>query len=119
LDKHDEDFGQTLGHWGIGSGPYLVLPLLGPSTLRDTAGLFLVDTRVDPVLDIEPVSDRNANIVLKTVNSRANLLGVSKILDEAALDPYSFLRDGYLQRRRSLVFDGSPPKNGLDEDDDM
>lgn len=119
LDKHDEDFGQTLGHWGIGSGPYLVLPLLGPSTLRDTAGLFLVDSHVDPVLAIEPVSDRNATIVLKTVNSRANLLGVSKILDEAALDPYSFLRDGYLQRRRSLVFDGSPPKNGLDEDDDM
>ena len=118
LDKHDEDFGQTLGHWGMGSGPYLVLPLLGPSTLRDSAGLFLVDSNIDPVLDIDPVSDRNATIILKTINDRANLLGVSKILDEAALDPYSFMRDGYLQRRRSLVFDGRPPKNGLDEEDD-
>jgi len=94
LEKHDEDFGQTLGYWGMGSGPYLVLPLIGPSTLRDSAGLFLVDNNVDPVLDIEPVSDRNATIVLKTINSRANLLGVSKILDEAALDPYGFMRDG-------------------------
>lgn len=119
LEKHDEDFGQTLGHWGVGSGPYLVLPLLGPSTLRDSAGLFLVDNHVDPVLAIEPAPDRNATIVLKTINSRANLLGVSKVLDEAALDPYSFLRDGYLQRRRSLVYDGKPPKDGLDEDDDM
>lgn len=119
LDKHDEDFGQTLGYWGVGSGPYLVLPLLGPSTLRDSAGLFLADNHIDPVLDIEPVSDRNAAIVLKTINSRANLLGVSKILDEAALDPYSFMRDGYLQRRRSLVYDGKPPKDSQDEDDDM
>lgn len=119
LEKHDEDFGQTLGYWGMGSGPYLVLPLLGPSTLRDSAGLFLVDNHVDPVLGIEPVSDRNATIVLKTINSRANLLGVSKILEEAALDPYGFMRDGYLQRRRSLVYDGKPPKDGLDEDDDM
>jgi phospholipid-binding lipoprotein MlaA len=119
LDKHDEDFGQTLGYWGMSSGPYLVLPLLGPSTLRDSAGLFLVDNNVDPVLDIEPVSDRNATIALKTINGRANLLGVSKILDEAALDPYDFMRDGYLQRRRSLVYDGKPPKDALDEDDDM
>lgn len=119
LDKHDEDFGQTLGYWGIGSGPYLVLPLLGPSTLRDSAGLFLVDNHVDPVLDIEPVSDRNTAIVVKTINSRANLLGVTKILDEAALDPYGFMRDGFLQRRRNLVYDGKPPKDALDEDDDM
>lgn len=119
LEKHDEDFGQTLGYWGVGNGPYLVLPLLGPSTLRDAAGLFVVDNHVDPVLNIEPVSDRNATIVLKTINARANLLGVSKILDEAALDPYGFMRDGYLQRRRSLVYDGKAPKAGLEEDDDM
>jgi phospholipid-binding lipoprotein MlaA len=119
LEKHDEDFGQTLGYWGVGSGPYLVLPLLGSSTLRDTAGLFVVDNHVDPVLNIEPVSDRNATIVLKTIDTRANLLGISKVLDEAALDPYSFLRDGYLQRRRSLVYDGKAPIDGLEEDDEM
>lgn len=119
LEKHDEDFGQTLGSWGVGNGPYLVLPLLGPSNLRDTAGLFLVDSNIDPVMDIEPVSDRNATVVLETINTRSNLLGVEKILDEAALDPYAFVRDGYLQRRRSLIYDGNPPRDSIYDEDDM
>ena len=117
LEKHDEDFGQTLGYWGVGSGPYLVLPLLGPSTLRDGAGMFLVDNQIDPVLNIEPVSDRNAAIVLKTVNTRSNYLGVGKTLEEASFDPYAFLRDGYLQRRHSLVHNGNAPRLELDDEE--
>lgn len=109
LEKHNEDFGQTLAVWGVGDGVYLVLPLLGPSTLRDTAGL-PVDWETDVVLWHEPVDERNALTVLRTVGARADLLGASRTLEEAALDRYVFLREAFLQRRRSLVYDGNPPR---------
>ena len=109
LEKHDEDFGQTLGYWGVGDGPYLVLPLLGPRTLRDSAGL-IVDYRADPVTYIDPSHDRNIATATRIVSRREELLGASKVLDIAALDPYEFLRDAYLQRRRNLIYDGNPPR---------
>ncbi len=109
LEKHQEDFGQTLGRWGIGSGPYLVLPFFGPSSLRDGVG-FVVDWRTDPLTYIEPDRDRYAAFGLYFVNRRAELLAASKILEVAALDPYEFVRDAYLQRRRNLVYDGNAPE---------
>lgn len=108
IDRHREDFGQTLGRWGVPTGPYLVLPLLGPSTLRDTVAL-PVDRRTDPVQDITPQAARNATYALRGVDIRANLLRASSVLDEAALDKYSFQRDAHLQRRRAEIFDGNVP----------
>ena len=108
LPKHNEDFGQTLGVWGVSDGPYIVLPFLNASTLRDTVGL-VVDASVDPLYDISDSEARIAAIALKTVDSRANLLGASKVLDQAAFDRYAFLRDAYLQRRKHLIYDGAPP----------
>lgn len=109
LEKHNEDFGQTLGYWGIGDGPYLVLPLLGPSSLRDTLGRF-VDAKTDPVGYVHSVRLRNSLWGARFLNQRAELLDTSNLLETAALDPYEFLRDAYLQRRRNLVHDGSPPR---------
>ncbi len=109
LEKHNEDFGQTLGRWGVGDGPYLVLPLLGPSTLRDTAAL-PVDWAADPVLQHTPVDERNALTATRVVSRRADLLGASRTLEEAALDRYVFLREAALQRRRNLIYDGRPPR---------
>lgn len=114
VEKHNEDFGQTLGRWGIGSGPYLVLPLLGPSTLRDTVGR-VADSRVDPLRYMHDVRWRNSLMGTRFIDNRSELLDTSKILDTAALDPYEFVRDAYLQRRRNLIFDGSPPRE-KDED---
>lgn len=109
LEKHDEDFGQTLGYWGIGDGPYLVLPIVGPRNLRDTAGL-IVDWEVDPVVQIDPPRSRNQVWALRTVSKRAELLGASSLLSVAALDEYEFARDAYMQRRRNLIHDGNPPR---------
>lgn len=109
MEKHNEDFGQTLGWWGAGDGPYLVLPLFGPSTLRD-AGALVVDWEVDPVTRHAPVDERNAMVATRFAGRRADLLEATRLLEEAALDKYVFLRDAYLQRRRSLVYDGSPPR---------
>lgn len=109
LEKHDEDFGQTLGYWGVGDGAYLVLPFLGPRTVRDTAGL-IVDIKTDPVTYIDPTRDRNATLGLRLVAQRERLLGASKVLEVAALDEYAFVRDAYLQRRRNLIYDGNPPR---------
>lgn len=117
LEKHHEDFGQTLGFWGIGDGPYLVLPILGPSSLRDTVGLF-VDFKTDPITYVDPTRDRNILWGTRLINRRSELLDTSKILETAALDPYEFLRDAYLQRRRNLVYDGAPPPE-KDEDVDI
>ncbi|MFN3564569.1 MAG: VacJ family lipoprotein [Burkholderiaceae bacterium] len=115
LEKHNEDFGQTLGRWGIGSGAYLVLPLLGPSSVRDAVGR-VPDAYVDPARAAgENVRARNALFALETVDLRARLLDAGRLLDAAALDKYRFTRDAYLQRRRNLVYDGNPPR---DEDDD-
>lgn len=112
-EKHNEDFGQTFGRWGAGPGPYLVLPIFGSSTVRDGAGLGL-DMYTDPMGEIRPIDLRNSLIVTRAVNLRADLLEASRILEEAALDRYVFQRDAYLQRRRSLVYDGRPPREKLE-----
>lgn len=117
LEKHNEDFGQTLGYWGIGDGPFLMLPLLGPSNARDTVGS-AVQIYADPVRHLDNVNVRNSLVGLRFVNTRANLLDAERVLDEAALDPYTFLRDAYLQQRRSLVHDGNPPRENLSELDE-
>ena len=110
LVKHNEDFGQTLGVWGVPPGPYIVWPILGPSTARDSVGLPL-DIRASPETFVHDVPTRNEIIGLRLVNTRANLLGGTKLLDEIALDKYTFVRDAYLQRRRSLISNGeaAPP----------
>lgn len=102
IGKHTEDFGQTLGYWGLPAGPYIVLPLFGPSTVRDSVGS-LVDVAADPVSSDEDVSVRNSLMALRLVNLRANFLGAGDVLEQAALDKYSFSREIYLQRRRALV----------------
>jgi phospholipid-binding lipoprotein MlaA len=109
IDKHDEDFGQTFGRWGAGDGAYLVWPFLGSSSVRDSVGL-VFDLGLDPVLQHKPVRVRNAMAVLRATGTRAGLLDASRILEEAALDKYVFQRDAHLQRRRSLVYDGNPPR---------
>jgi phospholipid-binding lipoprotein MlaA len=117
IPKHNEDFGQTLGRWGVGSGPYLVLPFFGPSTVRDGLGLF-IDSRTDFVVNLDEVAARNTLYANRVVNTRANLLDATRVLGEAALDKYRFVRDAYLQRRRSLIYDGSPPFEDEGEDED-
>ena len=108
LERHTEDFGQTLGHWGVPSGPYLVLPLMGPSTLRDTASLS-VDTQGNLARQLEHVPTRNSLLFTSAVDKRARDLGAGERLDELALDKYIFVRDVYLQKRLSDVWDGDPP----------
>jgi len=113
FEKHNEDFGQTFGRWGAGPGPYLILPLLGSSTLRDGLGTGL-DIYLDPMGDVRPINLRNSLIVLRATNLRADLLEASRILEEAALDKYVFQRDAYLQRRRSLIYDGRAPREKIE-----
>ncbi len=108
LDHQYEDFGQTLGKWGFGAGAYIVLPILGPSSVRDTAALPL-DRLFSPAVLINDGRWQIGIIGLQIVNTRANLLGATQVFDDIALDKYTFLRDAYLQRRRSLVFDGDAP----------
>jgi len=112
LERHPEDFGQTLGYWGVPNGPYLVLPLFGPSTLRDGASL-PVDFAVSPTQYINDIPTRNQVFALRLVSKRAELLKSGNMLEEASIDKYSFTRDAYLQYRRSQIYDGNPP----DEDD--
>lgn len=102
IERHREDFGKTLGRWGVGTGPYLVLPVLGSSTMRDTAAL-IVDSQGDLVMQIDVVSTRNSLYVLRAVDLRASLLRAGDVLDQAALDKYSFTRDSYLQRRGAVI----------------
>lgn len=109
IQKHTKDFGLTLGHWGVASGPYLMLPLLGPSTLRDTAAL-PVDSQGDVVGNLNHVPTRNTTMAVRIVDQREGLLKATEMLDKIALDKYSFVRDAYLQRRRSAVYDGNPPE---------
>lgn len=107
LPRRSEDFGQTLGVWGLPPGPYLVLPLLGPSSVRDTAGLPLDRYATSPTLFVD--ANVYATGALQLVNVRAELLATTKLVTEVSLDRYSFIRDGYLARRRDQVWDGSPP----------
>jgi len=117
IERHKEDFGQTLGRWGVPAGPYIVLPLLGPSTLRDAIALGLVDRRGDGLHYIHSSWNQDGLYALRVVDQRANLLRVGNVIDQAALDRYSFTRDAYLQKRRADIFedkeldsDGAEPK---------
>jgi phospholipid-binding lipoprotein MlaA len=109
LEHHYEDFGQTLGRWGFGAGAYIVWPLIGPSTVRETIALPL-DRTASPALYISDGSYQFGVVGLQIINTRARLLGASQVIDDIALDKYTFIRDAYLQRRRSLVFDGDAPE---------
>lgn len=117
LEKHNEDFGQTFGRWGVGPGPYLVLPIFGSSDLRDGVG-FVVDIYADPLTNVRPHDVQYLLYGLRFTQTRTDLLEASRILEEAALDKYTFQRDAYLQRRRSLVYDGRPPRERELEDED-
>jgi phospholipid-binding lipoprotein MlaA len=109
LQKHNEDFGQTLGYWGVGPGPYLVLPFLGPSDLRDTGGYIVDSASTDLVASQNKIATRNTLSATRLISRRSELLAAKQVVDEAALDNYEFTRDFYLQRRRGLVYDGTPP----------
>jgi phospholipid-binding lipoprotein MlaA len=116
LDKNHEDFGQTLAVWGVGDGPYVVLPFFGPSNVRDTVGL-VVDIETDFMINTNKLNSDEKIAVngLRIINRRADLLDAGQLLEDAAFDKYSFLRDGYMQRRRSQIYDGEPPS--MKEDD--
>jgi phospholipid-binding lipoprotein MlaA len=114
LQKNNEDFGQTLGKWGVGSGPYLVLPLMGPSTLRDAVAR-VADSQLSYSRQIDHVPTRNVTLGLDIINIRAELLKTTRTLDEASLDKYQFLRDAFLQRRLSQVHDGKVPQAARDK----
>ncbi|MES2533781.1 MAG: VacJ family lipoprotein [Pseudomonadota bacterium] len=113
IDRHQEDFGQTLGYWGVGSGPFVMLPLLGPSTLRDTVAL-PVDVQGGLLSEINDVGVRNSLYVLRIVDARARYLRATSLIGDAALDKYSFTRDAYLQRRAAEVNNGKPSQDGGD-----
>ncbi len=119
IPQHTEDFGQTLGHWGVGTGAYLVLPFLGPSNARDFTG-FLVDyATTDPITYTHNIGEIRLNNQLRAaqlVDKRSALLNASDLVDEASLDPYAFMRDAYLQRRAVLVQDGLVPKELIKDD---
>lgn len=112
IARHREDFGQTLGRWGVPTGPYLVLPIFGPSTLRDALAM-PVDRAGSLVAGMNDVSSRNVLLALDAVDTRARLLGLGTLLEEASLDKYSFIRDVFLQRRSNEVYDGNVPENGI------
>ena len=113
MEKHEEDFGQTFGRWGVGSGAYVVLPLLGPSTVRDSVGL-VADMKTNPIPYLDDVSTRNTLLALSLIDKRAGFLAADKVVEAAALDKYSYIRDAHLQRRRNLIYDGNPPREGDD-----
>lgn len=112
IDRYKQDFGLTLGRWGVATGPYLVLPILGPSTVRDTFAL-PVDMKGNVVSYVDPVSARNTLYALRVVDTRANLLRAGSVLDSAALDKYSFTRDVFLQVRSQA----GEPQAGSRSDD--
>jgi len=109
LPKHKEDFGQTLGRWGLPEGIYLVLPLFGPSSLRDAVGTFAVDLQANPFRLLPDPGARNAITATRLVDARARVLGSDRLFNEISIDRYLFIRDAYLQRRESQIWDGDPP----------
>lgn len=115
LEKHREDFGQTMGFWGIGNGPYLVLPILGPSSVRDAAGLY-IDTGPSVPGQVHHVPTRNQYYLASGIHRRSTILDQEKVIDEATIDRYQFIRDVYLLHRRSLVYDGNPPRERYDDE---
>jgi phospholipid-binding lipoprotein MlaA len=108
LPSYKEDFDQTLGYWGFGPGPFFVIPILGPSSIRGVVG-WVGDIYTDPLFSEARKEIYWGAIALRVIDRRADLLKATDILEEAAMDPYSFTRDAYLQRRRSKVYDGNPP----------
>ncbi len=114
MGKHSEDFGQTLGKWGVGDGPYFYWPIIGPRTTRDTAG-WLVDNFYDPVWRVDNIPLRNSLVGVRFIDTRASLLPSDRVVEEAAFDKYNYIRDAYLQHRRNAIFDGNPPRERLDE----
>lgn len=110
IERHTADFGLTLGRWGVGPGPYFVLPFLGPYTLREVVALPL-DRQGNLVNHVEDVPTRDGLTVLRVVNLRATYLGAGEVVEGAALDKYSFIRDSYLQRQRNRDYDGNPPED--------
>ena len=117
IEKHKEDFGQTLGRWGVPAGPYLILPIFGPSTLRDAPSL-VVDISADPVSNVNDIAWRNSLTATRLVDLRASILDAEKVINEASLDKYSFVRNAWLQRRQNQVYDGNPPRLKRDDDGD-
>ena len=117
IPRYNEDFGQTLGYWGVGPGPYLMLPVLGPSTVRDTSAL-PVDWYGDIVTYADDITTRNVLLATRIVHQRAALLKQEGLMDAATTDRYSLVRDVYLQYRRNQVYDGDPPDEPSDEDPD-
>lgn len=116
LPMHDEDSGQTLGRWGVPPGPYLMLPLLGPATLRDAPARY-ADDFAQPFRWYDAGNERWFSLALYLVDKRAGLLQLDRLVNEA-YDPYAFVRDAYLQRRQYAVYDGNPPEETLEDDDD-
>ncbi len=116
IERRTEDFGQTLGRWGLPAGPYLVLPVLGPSSVRDTAAL-PIDLQWSASALTSDSGTAAGLTTLRIVDVRTNLLSAGRLLDEIALDKYVFVRDGYLTRRQSQVYDGEPPATKDDQDE--
>ena len=114
LPKHNEDLDQTLGVWGIPSGPYIVIPLIGPSTPRGVVGL-VGETMSNPINWINPVAIAYGSGTLKTIDARADLLSATKIVDQMSVDRYEFIRNAYFQDRKSKIYDGNPPPSAEDE----
>jgi len=123
LPKKNEDFGQTLAVWGVPSGAYVVLPFIGPRTIRDTAGLYVDWTYFDPVLNRQTAKASLLTLTVKYIDVRAGLLKASNILEDTVPDRYAFVRDAWLLRREFLIYDGNPPEEFSDEelfgDDDL
>lgn len=115
IPKGDEDFGQTFGFWGIPQGPYLFIPVFGPTTVRDGSG-WLIRAYTTPVNLIDDVAARNVLWGIGGVDLRASALQTENVLNQAAIDPYTFIRRAYLQRREYLVHDGKPPPRKEDEE---
>jgi len=111
LEKHSEDFGQTLGKWGVADGPYFFWPLIGSRTTRDTFG-WVVDSFADPVMGMNDIGARNSLAGVRLIDLRASRLPTDKIVEQAAFDKYNYIRDAYLQNRRSAISDGIPAKDG-------
>lgn len=112
LQRQNEDLGQTLGRWGVPPGAYIVWPLFGPSSLRDSVNI-LADQYTSPIPAFPTEAMRNTLTATRLINVRAGLLSATKLIDELALDKYVFVRNSYLQRRRSLVYDGDPPEDSM------
>lgn len=133
IHKRDEDFGQTLGYYGVPSGPYLVLPLMGPSSFRDATGLIVDGYFADPITGfylndnagikahIRDIDDKYLITAagVRLIDARAELLGIDTMLEEAALDKYEFMRDAYFQSRNSLVHDGNVPEAIFEDFEDF